>query len=210
MRRDGKRGHERECQRCHTIEWTASQAPFCRMCKEANDRDEAIRLEPVRIESAGYKALKGPWKDKHGHRCYTVLTPCGHEWTLPFTNFLKQTKNAKAKGLPPACGTCGPKHRMDVALHGYIEKFGRDYDLNTFKGYVKEVRCLTNENYRKHKKIINPKNHKRGLKDYHVDHITSIVEAFKHGWTAERTAAVENLQMLPWKDNLSKGRFNIT
>lgn len=46
---------------------------------------------------------------------------------------------------------------------------------------------------------------KRGFKDYHVDHITSIWRAFKDGWTPEKCAHISNLQMLPFYENMKKG-----
>lgn len=46
----------------------------------------------------------------------------------------------------------------------------------------------------------------RGFKAYHIDHITSIWFGYKHGISVERIADLSNLRMLPYKDNMRKGR----
>jgi 5-methylcytosine-specific restriction endonuclease McrA len=179
------------------------------MCAEANVRGECIENEKAFIAQNGYSIIRGPWLDKFNHRCYYVLTPCGHEWEIPFNNFTKLVKNVQAKGLPPACGTCGPRHRMKKALVGFIAKYGIDYDLTQALDYEKKVRRSSEATYKKFKHDINPLNLKRGLAGepgaHHVDHIVSIRDCFRLGWTVEQASAKENLQMLTWEDNLSKG-----
>lgn len=46
----------------------------------------------------------------------------------------------------------------------------------------------------------------RAWKGKHVDHITSIWDAYYNGWEPERCADISNLRMLPYRDNLLKGR----
>jgi 5-methylcytosine-specific restriction endonuclease McrA len=194
---------------CSKVEYTASQSKFCRLCAEENKRADLIAADPVTIKEWGYEIIDGPSWDKFNHRVYKVLTPCGHEWEAPFTNLLKQVKNAQLKGLRPACGICGPKHRMKTALASYVEKNGIEYDLTVANEYRRKVRGITENNYKANKHIINPNNLPRGragtLGAHNIDHIIPIITAFKEGWPVEKAGAVENLQMLEWQDNLSKG-----
>lgn len=200
------RWRDRTCERCGKIEHTASKSEYCILCYAANKRDALVKTEPATIQSWGYSVIAGPTYDKHNHRVYKVLTPCGHEWEAPFTNLLKQIKNAHTKRLRPACGICGPKHRMKVALDGFMDKYAVDYDLDKMHDFRKKVRGLTEKVYKSNKHLINPNDLPRGRNTgYHVDHIVPIIECFKRGWTAEQAADVSNLQMLPWMDNLSKG-----
>ena len=107
------------------------------------------------------------------------------------------------------CGTCGPKHRLTNALSAYIEKYGRDYDIKKWDDYRLLVRKLSDITYRQFKEEINPQNHRRGKKTWHLDHKHPIIACFKEGWTPERAAGINNLQMLTWQDNLMKsGKFN--
>ena len=66
---------------------------------------------------------------------------------------------------------------------------------------------LTRQNYNKHKRIINPNDYSRstGSDGYHLDHIIPIHYGFVNGILPTIIAGVENLQMLPWKENIVKG-----
>ena len=72
-----------------------------------------------------------------------------------------------------------------------------------------EVRKITEENYNKYKEQINPNNHPRTLcgieNGYQLDHRVSIKWGFLHGVNPKVIGNVDNLQMLPWKENLTKG-----
>lgn len=197
---------DRKCAGCGKLEYnTATRSEYCVLCANANKRAELIKNDPVFFAQHGYTIVSGPTWDKFNHRCYRVLTPCGHEWEAPFTNMLKQIKNAQSKNLRPACGVCGPKHRMKVALDGFMDKYARDYDLQQYQDYVKKVRTLSDTNYRQNKQLINPNNLKRGRHHYHLDHKMPIIECFKQGWSVERASSICNLQMLESRENLKKG-----
>lgn len=68
------------------------------------------------------------------------------------------------------------------------------------KLYEKEVRRLTEINSHKVKGI-----EKRGFKNYHLDHILPIWLGFKYGVDKNKMASVENLRMIPYRENMSKG-----
>lgn len=67
------------------------------------------------------------------------------------------------------------------------------------------TRQLSDRTYRKHKVTINPLSLPRGMRTFHLDHKLPIFEGFKQGLTPEFMARVENLQMLPATENISKG-----
>jgi len=83
--------------------------------------------------------------------------------------------------------------------------WNRSSDMPAFKRYKLDVRAKSDKNYKENMHIINPDNKTRGKYDYHLDHIIPISYAFENNMTVEETADVKNLQMLPWRENLSKG-----
>lgn len=92
-------------------------------------------------------------------------------------------------------------------MDAYVAKYGITEDqLVEFQRYSKKVRTLSDKNYKLHENEINPLGLKRSRYDYHLDHIVPIIQGFKEGAAPEFMARKENLQMLPSKDNLSKGR----
>jgi len=84
----------------------------------------------------------------------------------------------------------------------------RGYDLAEYRQYRGRVTWLTELTYREYKDIINPDNHPRtraGKDGYQIDHIESVKKCFDAGLPPEHCARLENLQMLPWKENRIKG-----
>lgn len=79
-----------------------------------------------------------------------------------------------------------------------------------YRRYSNRVHVLTRKVYEEYQKEINPNNYPRGLAGqngmYHLDHIISIRYGFDNNIPPEDIAIKENLQMLPWKDNISKGK----
>lgn len=80
--------------------------------------------------------------------------------------------------------------------------------LDPWKRYKKMVRMLTEKVYKQNKDVINPTNlpRKTGGDGFHLDHKIPIAYGFVSGIPPEQIAALENLQMLPWLDNISKGK----
>ena len=195
---------ERACKRCGTVSSTFSTADYCIPCSKLVKLEESIENHKIGIIAAGYTIIGDPFKDKDNHVCFNLITPCGHEYTSKIVNLNKLIANAKTKGLPMPCGTCGPKHRLTNALSAYIEKYGRDYDTKKWDDYRLLVRKLSDITYRQFKEEINPMNHRRGKKTWHLDHKHPIIACFKEGWPVEKAAAKDNLQMLLWNENLQK------
>jgi len=202
---------ERICEACGAISYVFGKAARCIPCQKKMQTEENAKDEKQMLISLGYNIVSGPVLDKFGKRVYSVIPSCcDNIWEIRFDNFRKLVNNAKTKGLPMPCGTCGPKHRMNTALSSFIEKYGRDYDVKKWDDYRLLVRKLSDITYRQFKEEINPLNHRRGKKTWHLDHIFPIIECFKQGWPAEKAASRENLQMLLWSDNLAKSGKSIT
>lgn len=71
---------------------------------------------------------------------------------------------------------------------------------NDWDYYKEEVITLTEAN--KHQI---PNIHKRGFKEYHIDHKISIKEGYDRGILPQHIAHISNLQMMYWEDNIRKG-----
>lgn len=199
---------ERECTTCKAKLITASRSEICLTCYSKQKCISAIDKEKQIIGDYGYGINGEPTVNKFGKRVYTLVSPCcDGQFSTVFGNLISGIKKNEQSGynkLP--CGNCGPKHRMAAALEKYEHKHGKDYDIGKANHYTQLVRKLSNQNYKKHKNIINPNNYTRGLnRGWHLDHKVPIIECFKQGWSPEKAADVKNLQMLPWNENLSKG-----
>lgn len=79
-----------------------------------------------------------------------------------------------------------------------------------FKEYSYKVRCLTEKTYKENKHILNPNNYNRTLcgidGGYQLDHIKSIKYCFDNSISIEECSNIDNLQLLPWKLNRTKGK----
>lgn len=98
---------------------------------------------------------------------------------------------------------------MTIAMDAYKEKYGLDERARTdFQSYRRKVRGLSEKTYLENIDLINPNRHKRSLgnQDWHLDHKVSIIDGFRQGLAPEELAIKENLQMLPARDNMTKGR----
>jgi hypothetical protein len=151
-----------------------------------------------------YSDVEGPTLNRHFQRTWTFTHSCGTRQTWTFSNLLKQLKE-RPNAVP--CKTCGGKERMSKAMAAFVEKYGIR-DIEVWARYSKKVRTLTERVYLENIDTINPERHKRtrGSKGWHLDHHKAIVQCFLDGEPPEAAARVENLQMLPAFDNLSKGR----
>lgn len=82
-------------------------------------------------------------------------------------------------------------------------------DTPEFQKYRNRVQVLTRKTYEEYKDYINPNNFKRAVagvdEAYQLDHIVSVRYGFDNGFTPEEISNKDNLQMLPWKENIVKG-----
>lgn len=78
-----------------------------------------------------------------------------------------------------------------------------------FLKYARKVRSLTENVYKNNIDLINPQGYKRTLcgveNGWQLDHMMSIKTGFNNNVPATEIASVDNLQMLPWRLNRTKG-----
>jgi hypothetical protein len=103
----------------------------------------------------------------------------------------------------------GTANKGKVLLHNRGELNAKwNPNKSEFKKYASKVTWLTILTYREHKDTINPNDFPRTLcgvdGGYQLDHKISIKYGFDHNIEPAVLSKVENLQMLPWKDNRSK------
>jgi hypothetical protein len=79
---------------------------------------------------------------------------------------------------------------------------------SNFRKYRNRVAVRTRKTYQLHKEEINPNNlliGKCGIDGANqIDHIISVREGFEKGMLIEEISAKENLQILPWLENIKK------
>lgn len=125
---------------------------------------------------------------------------CFHKVRPPIGESTKSTISAKAK-----LRWSSPTPAM---LDG-IEK-RKLKDLDSYRKYRNRLKVLTEKTYTDYKSEINPNRHVRGVAGtdgaYHLDHIIPARFGFENGIPPEVLADKQNLQMLPWIDNIRKGR----
>jgi hypothetical protein len=84
----------------------------------------------------------------------------------------------------------------------------RNLNMSTWKRYLRNVHGASQRIYEANIDRINPNRHPRTLcgveGGWQLDHIISIKECFARGMTVEEASSIENLRMLPWKDNLMR------
>lgn len=103
------------------------------------------------------------------------------------------------------------KQKGQIRNGNYVK--GKDHpqyreDTPEYNKYRKKVDLLTEKNYVKFKNIINPDNKPRTLcgvdGGHQLDHIYPVYEGFINKISPEELAKVENLRIIPWKENLIK------
>ena len=109
--------------------------------------------------------------------------------------------------------SCRSRHLMLTKNPAKGEKerpWRRKPDRPAYKQYQGQVQKLTEEVYNSNIDEINPMRYHRTLcgveGGWQLDHIESIRYCFDNGLSAEYCSRLENLQMLPWADNLKKGK----
>ena len=100
------------------------------------------------------------------------------------------------------CRYCGFEKAKSVKISkGIITDPSK---VDAFVAYRRQVRDLSNKNFIKYYHDINPSNFRRG-KDFHLDHIVSIMYGFLQNISPEEIAAPSNLRIIPALDNIKKG-----
>jgi len=112
---------------------------------------------------------------------------------------------------PTPCKNCGKPTKNSWYCSRQCTdtcKIRRKKLATAYKRYSGEVHRETRKVYEKNKDTINPSNHVRTLcgvdNGYQLDHIVPIKFGFENNIPIEEMSRVENLRMLPWKQNLER------
>lgn len=106
------------------------------------------------------------------------------------------------------CAICGPQKRVEPLIQWSKANSAKWRETATeWEIYRNDVHKFTRDVYNKNKKKINPKNHPRGKAGtegaYQLDHKVSVRFCFDNNIPSVVCADHTNLQMLPWRKNLS-------
>jgi len=125
------------------------------------------------------------------------------------------TPSANKKYCSRKCMNLCKEYRLKLKLvnktymqsYEYRKSLMKD-DTSEYKRYRNRVTKLSEQTYIKNKMLLNPNNYIRtkcGIEGgYQLDHKISVRECFDSGVTPEEASKLENLQILPWKQNLLK------
>lgn len=97
------------------------------------------------------------------------------------------------------------KHMQQAEAAGIdpLSDLGKKYlKRKSWKAYQKLVHKLTSLQPLDSLENID----KRGFKDHHIDHKISIWYGWKNGIPADEIAHISNLRLIPYKENMCKGR----
>lgn len=98
----------------------------------------------------------------------------------------------------------------DYMQTDFYRKSKTKKDTPEYRKYSNRVQTLTRKTYNLHKEEINPNNLPRGVAgtegSYHLDHKISVRYGFENDIEPAVIADKSNLQMLPWKENVIKGK----
>ena len=178
-------------------------------------------------------------RNKHGSVIWKCLCDCGNEHKAttnnlkggtvrscgclrleslnnirePWTSWSKKRPRIKLK-----CERCNNSYevRQSQAKRSKFCSFkcrnpNFPYNTKEWKGYLNTVRKRSYRTYKKFKEEINPLDFKLGKKSYHLDHKYSIHDGFRNSVPVSAMSCKENLQILPYKENLRKNnRSSIT
>ena len=85
-------------------------------------------------------------------------------------------------------------------------------ETTEYRRYKNKVHKLSESTYKKYITQINPHSYKRTLcgveGGYQLDHIIPVRICFESGVTPESASGVNNLRLLPWKENLMRNYGN--
>lgn len=185
--------------------------PICKQTKENNKHHDVRQDTLNKISAAGLVILTEGYNGKRGDVYFTIRVrhmDCGHTFDLRVANFLNR-KLVRSN----SCKLCGIRTRSLQLTQTSLDRHEEWLKTATeWQLYKYEVNLETNKSFRQYKHIIDPNNLPRGSIDggYHLDHIISKRYCFDNNIPVELCGNYQNLQMLPWKDNISKGTRLVT
>lgn len=131
---------------------------------------------------------------------------CSHEC---YVTYREHSISDDTKAIISAKAKSRWESPSQAMLDGIERRKMTDEDLLSFRKYRNRLANLTEKVYSEFIDEINPNRYTRGLAGqegaYHLDHIISARFGFDNNIPPEVLAEKENLQMLPWRDNITKG-----
>jgi len=151
----------------------------------------------VAVPKGSKRGVSRPWQIKEETR---ICLCCSTEFTV--------NPSSSKRYCSQSC-SCKSIDKSYMQTEEYRNSLRKD-TTPEYKRYCNRVHKLSKQIYEQFKDEINPNNYPRGLAGesgvYHLDHIVSIKHGFDNNLPPEEVARKENLQMLPWKENISKGK----
>lgn len=146
-----------------------------------------------------------PWDKRYNHGTRNTEwynSNCGHT----FRAWTSHVINAGTE-----CTVCGKQAtQLATKKSARARMLAKHATKPAREVYYRLVKLFTEQNYRKHKNVVNPDNlvrvssNSKGIEGYHLDHIIPIRWCFENGVPPEVCGDVTNLQMLTWQENIKK------
>lgn len=105
------------------------------------------------------------------------------------------------------CKWCSKEAGMLTKAKLGLNRYPTD-DMTLYEVYRAHVWKFTERNYKLFKSIINPLNKNRGRREYHIDHVVSMITGWHNDVPPEIIGHYSNLQMLSAHDNVVKQTRN--
>lgn len=183
-----------QCPKNHTFEATwvnIQKGSRCPLCTKYCNTYTFKKVKDF-IQKEGYKLLSTEYINANTKLKVKCIK--GHEYEVIWASF----KNGRR------CNKCYHL-RNRGKNHGNWKNYTKE-ELEEFKNYRKRIIYLSNKNFCRFYYVINPKEYKRGRKDYHLDHIYSVKDGFDNNIPVEVISCPINLQMIYYKDNHTKSK----
>lgn len=143
------------------------------------------------------------------HRVEVICDACWKQFSCYLSNLVKQ-KSGEFHLCYGCSRKCADHTKTSIAAKKRWAKVREDQRISEFHSYRRIVRNLTKKTYLQYVSGLNPDNLPRTLcgvdGGYQLDHKRSIRLCFDEGVSPEQCASVENLQLLPWRENSRKGQ----
>lgn len=177
--------------------------PTCRFEKIRKNYNDYVDIDVrSKLDGMGYDLIdEGPYESNG--RYQVINRECGHSF--------KTILNRILTGVC-VCPVCNKERKQEFFKRKNRERSAAYHAVAPeWKIYQSKVTSLTRRNYSENMHTINPNNYpfgKAGVDGaYHLDHILPMRWCFDNEIPVEQCAAVENLRVIPWMDNVSKNMF---
>jgi len=168
-----------------------NRCPYCYSIKRGSSQRLTIEYvkEKTHEIAEGYECISEEYVNNYTKLKFICSNT--HQFSASWTSFT----NSRC----PYCAIENNSGKNHYNWRDYSEE-----DRKNIKLYRVEVNKFSKINYKKYYYTINPFKYKLGNYEYHLDHIYSIMDGFNNGVLPEIIASPVNLQILWWKDNITK------